>query len=136
MTKTFRNLKKAEEIVNDVINKKMKKEIIDFFKKNPNPDDDKLHNWAKSKGYDVYKVESAVYELATKFVNILTSGRAIEKGLTEKDVDPKELKMGIEIEYEHTPDKDVAKRIALDHLAENKNYYTTLKKMEKELGVE
>jgi hypothetical protein len=58
-------------------------------------------------------------------------GRAADKNVTEKDVDPKELKMGIEIEMEHTDNKVKAKKIALDHLAELPDYYTRLKAMEK-----
>lgn len=50
----------------------------------------------------------------------------------EEDVDPKELAMGIEVEYEHSSNKDVAKKIALAHLKELPDYYTRLKKMEKE----
>jgi hypothetical protein len=63
------------------------------------------------------------------FVN---AGKANEKGLKESDVDQKELAKGIEVEYEHTTDKDIAKRIALDHLAELPDYYTRLAKMEEE----
>jgi len=59
-------------------------------------------------------------------------GRANEKGITEKDVDPEELKMGIKVEMEHTTDKNTSTRIALDHLAELKDYYTRLNKMEEE----
>lgn len=66
----------------------------------------------------------------------LKKGRAVEKGFTEKDADPKELEMGIKIEMEHTDNKDISKRIALDHLAEIKDYYTRLIKMEKEAGTE
>jgi len=54
-------------------------------------------------------------------------GLAYKKGITEKDVNPKELKMGIEIEMEHTSDPKLAKKIALDHLAEHKYYYSNLK---------
>jgi len=42
----------------------------------------------------------------------------------------KQLKMGIEVEMAHTPDKDVAEKIAKDHLAELQFYYTLLAKME------
>lgn len=56
--------------------------------------------------------------------------------LTQKDfVDMDELKMGIEVEKEHTNDVELAKQIALDHLKEVPDYYTRLKKMEKEAGV-
>lgn len=53
----------------------------------------------------------------------------------EKDnppVDSEQLKMGIEVEYEHTNDPRIAERIALDHLAEFPDYYTRLAKMEEE----
>jgi len=43
----------------------------------------------------------------------------------------KQLKMGTDIEKEHTKHHDVAKEIALDHIRELPNYYTRLKKMEK-----
>ena len=76
-------------------------------------------------------------DFVSEFVN---KGRAREKGITENDVDPNELKMGIEVEYEHTSDRGISERIALDHLAELPDYYTRLKKMEedgkKELGFE
>jgi RNAse (barnase) inhibitor barstar len=39
-----------------------------------------------------------------------------------------ELKLGIEIEMEHTSDRKVAREIALDHLFEDPKYYTKFKK--------
>lgn len=39
------------------------------------------------------------------------------------DFDPKQLEKGIEIEMEHTDNKDLAKEIAKDHLSEVGNYY-------------
>jgi len=59
-------------------------------------------------------------------------GLADELGITEADVDPKQLAMGIDIEFEHTDDAELAKQIALDHLAEIPDYYSRLKKMEDE----
>ncbi|MFA5023479.1 MAG: DUF5661 family protein [Patescibacteria group bacterium] len=55
-----------------------------------------------------------------------------------KDVDSKELDAGIEIEYEHNSNTEIAQDIALDHLTEIPDYYTRLEKMEdsaKEDGV-
>ena len=69
----------------------------------------------------------------SKKTTAILHGRASKKGVTEADVDPKELADGIKVEAEHTDDPAVAKLIALDHLAEYKHYYTGLKKMEKEL---
>jgi hypothetical protein len=51
--------------------------------------------------------------------------------LTEKDVDPKQLEMGIKIEKEHSPREDIAKDISFDHLKEDDKYYTHLREMEK-----
>lgn len=107
-------------------------EVLTFFKENPNPTDDDLHDWAEEQGYNIHKVEEIVYTFATKFVKFSTGGRSNEKGITEKDVNPKELKMGMNVEKEHTDCEDCAKKIALDHLAELKDYYTRLKKMEGE----
>jgi len=39
---------------------------------------------------------------------------------------------GIEVEMEHTNDPTISKYIAKDHLAELKDYYTRLDKMEAE----
>lgn len=48
------------------------------------------------------------------------------------EYNPKELALGIEIELEHTSDREIAERIAKDHLAEFADYYTRLTKMEDE----
>lgn len=71
--------------------------------------------------------ELSEFNFGSEFVN---AGRSHEKKITEKDVDAKELEMGIVVEHEHTTNKDIAKKIALDHLAEIKDYYTRLAKME------
>ena len=59
------------------------------------------------------------------------------------DFDEAELEVGTEVEHEHTDDDDVAKEIAMDHMAEtgevgedgkiHSDYYKLLDKMEKEL---
>jgi hypothetical protein len=43
------------------------------------------------------------------------------------DVDPKELEVGKEVEMEHTTDEKEAERIALQHLAEDPEYYKKLR---------
>ncbi len=43
-----------------------------------------------------------------------------------------QLRMGIEVEKEHTTDKKEAQKIALQHLAEKPDYYTKLKKVEQQ----
>lgn len=42
-----------------------------------------------------------------------------------------QLKMGIKVEHEHTKDSEKAKKIAMDHLFEDPQYYTKLKKIER-----
>lgn len=61
---------------------------------------------------------------------------------TRDDVPEDQLKLGIEVEMEHvangTPKaiaREIATRIALDHISSCKTYYTRLLKMEKECGV-
>ena len=49
------------------------------------------------------------------------------KELHPNQIHPSELRMGIKVELEHTDVLDKAKKIALDHLAENPFYYTALK---------
>lgn len=46
----------------------------------------------------------------------------------ESQVDPNELKAGIEDEKEHTQDERLAKKIALDHLKKDPKYYSKLRK--------
>jgi hypothetical protein len=108
--------------------------IAKFFMENKNPTDSEFHGWAESESIDVHKAEEAAYEMAHKFAIFSQTGRWNEKG--QPKVDPDELEMGIQVEYEHTKDTETAKRIALDHLAEIDDYYTRLDKMEKEAGVD
>ena len=111
--------------------------VLKYFAANPNPTDDVFHQWAESEGLDVHQAEAAAYMLATKTAQFFTEGRSVQKGTTPDKVDPEELKMGIEVEKEHmTSCLKVVTKIALDHLAELPNYYTLLKKMEEDAGVE
>jgi len=66
------------------------------------------------------------------FAQFALKGEANKTNTTEESVDQDQLKTGIKIEMEHTNNPDIAKRIAVDHLAEIKDYYTRLVKMEKD----
>ena len=48
--------------------------------------------------------------------------------LEQNNFNPEQLKIGIEVELEHTSDRNIAKKIAMDHLKEDPRYYTKLKK--------
>jgi hypothetical protein len=56
----------------------------------------------------------------------LQGGKGDGKKVT--DFDPEQLAMGVEVEMEHTDDSDEALQIAMDHLTEDPEYYTKLKK--------
>ena len=66
-------------------------------------------------------------------LEFLQEGKAADMGVKYGDVDPEQLWMGTEIEMEHTKDKNIARKIALDHLSEFPKYYTALIAMEKRM---
>lgn len=113
-------------------NKELKDKIMEFFKKNPKPTDKQIHSFAEKLGIDHDLFEEQVYAILGSFL-----GEGRSKTFTGS-YDPEQLKMGIEVEYEHTSCPRLAERIAKDHLAELPDYYTRLEKMEedgkKELG--
>ena len=119
-------------ITEEISEEDAKAKVMAFLTDKPNPPDDDIHAMAEKLGINVHKFEAYIYSILGSF---LGAGRAKENDITEKDVDPKELKMGIKVEMEHTTNPDIAKRIALDHLAEIKDYYTRLKKMEEDAGI-
>jgi hypothetical protein len=105
-------------------------EIIKWFLKNPYPKDDKVHAFAEKLGKDPDEFEGHIYMVLS---SILSEGYS--KG---KDVkhDPKELEMGIKVEYEHTTNPLISRKISMDHLVEIPDYYTRLARMEKEAKAE
>lgn len=123
---------KKEVILNEQESKDEDKlfiEIIKWFQENPYPDDSKVHSFANKLGIDEHKFEGYIYKILS---NILVEGRSKDfKGT----YDPKELKMGIKVELEHTTIPIIAEKIARDHIAEIPDYYTRLDKMESEAGV-
>lgn len=111
-------------------------EIITFLKTNPNPTEETLEDYASKAGLNINELREMIYSLLSTFI---AGGKANQIGLTEEAVDPKQLAKGIQIEYEHVnPElpyaEIVAKRISLDHLAENPKYYTYLEEMEKKFN--
>lgn len=80
-----------------------------------------------AKPEDLIKSEGPVGE------SVILNGKARKEGFTVDKADELELAKGIAIEMEHTDDPEVAKTIALDHLAEYDTYYSALEKMEADL---
>ena len=96
--------------------------IIEFFQKNPNPDDHKVHAFAEEQGMDPDDLEEKIYALLTSLVHLKGGDVPDEK------FDPKELAMGIDVEKEHHDNPIIRKAIAKGHLLENSKYYTILLK--------
>ena len=107
--------------------------LIKLFQSDKKINDHKdFHGLAEKLGLkDPAELEERAYAMLQSF---WSQGRAMSKGMTF-DVDEKEVKMGMKVEMEHTDSPVIAYRITLDHLAEMKDYYTRLAKMEKEGGV-
>jgi len=74
--------------------------------------------------------EGSQEEGQEKEVDQLEGGLA--DGRQSSEFDPEQIKMGQEVEMEHTNDPDKALEIAKDHLAEDPEYYSKLKVMESE----
>jgi hypothetical protein len=86
-----------------------------------------IHSLAEKLGIkEPSELEEVVYAMLQSF---WSKGRAMEKGMNFK-LNDEEVKMGVEVEMEHTDNELIAYRIALDHLAECSDYYTRLAKME------
>ena len=97
------------------------KAVQDFLKRNPTPTDDQFHAFAAKHKFNKHKAEQVAYRFAGKFTKFWTGGKSNEKG--PKHYDPKQMKAGIEVEAEHTPDMESRKKISRDHLAEFADYY-------------
>jgi len=83
------------------------------------------------KMYGMLQTRYAVNAFLGDVDEILSSDETLSEAkktkLTADQVNNDELRMGIRVEMEHTDDVEKAKKIALDHLAENPFYYTQLK---------
>lgn len=98
--------------------------IMDFFAQPGQVDDAMFHKFCEQNGFDVHQAEGVAYALAQKCMQLLREGKSQEKQLDPNTVDPQQLEWGIMIEQEHTSDPALQKKIALDHLAENPQYYS------------
>jgi DNA-directed RNA polymerase subunit RPC12/RpoP len=113
---------------------KIEAALLAFLVDNPNPTDEAMHAWAQGAGYDVPKVESMAYEMATLWARLAAGpGGKVDPASVDQDA----LAQGILNEYEHTvgetpEDRIVAQTIALPHIAENPDYYEEIDEMENE----
>lgn len=110
----------------------LKKAVMDFLEKNPEPSDDAWHAWAEREGFDVHQAEAVAYALAGRLVKFLRGGRS--KGVRPTGASDEEVVLGVEIESEHVDDEEIQRKIAYDHLEEFENYNTELRDMEERLN--
>jgi len=114
----------------DTKSDELQNKIIKWFMANPYPKDNQIAKLADEMGMKEPELENVIYAVLS---SVLSEGKSKDfKGT----YDPEQSKMGIEVEKEHTTNPLIAEKIAWDHLAEIPDYYTRLKKMESEAGVE
>jgi hypothetical protein len=68
MKKDLRKLIEDSEESKEKENVPTKKQLINWLKDNPNPEDEDLHKWAEDNGWDIHEVEDMMYKIATKHV--------------------------------------------------------------------
>lgn len=108
---------------------KLQQAIIQLLKQSPNANDTEVHKLAEDMGVAPDVLENATYKLLADLVK----GVGKHTDVPDDKYDAEQLKMGIEVEHEHTDNDGLAKEIAKDHLSEPglENYYTLLLDMEK-----
>jgi hypothetical protein len=114
----------TNQVTMDVGDDGLQEMLIDIFSYDPPEDDEDLHEIAEAWGLEPSVVEEAVYGLLADFLSGgLSGGKDVAVNLEQ-------LKAGIDVEKEHTPNPFLAAKIAKDHLVEDPEYYTKLKTME------
>ena len=116
---------KTKAITND----KMDELIYDFINKHPNPDDDQIHELAEKHGINPHEMENHIYRFLTAIVR---GGKSAGKKVR---VSPHQMRVGMQVEKEHSPLKPIRRKTVKDHIVERGDYYTPLKKfVEKKEG--
>jgi len=108
------------------VDKFIRDQLISFFRNNPEPDDDDVHEFAQHLEMEPHEFEEHIYALLGFYVNNVGKHSTWDASA----FDPKELLLGISVEMEHTDCPEIALEIAKDHLAEFPDYYTRLRDME------
>ena len=109
-------------------------QVMAFLMQGAAPTEDEFSEWADEAGVDNHEAITAAIGLAAKMARLMKGGMSNANKSVEYD--DEQMRMGTEVEHEHTVDDDVAAKIARDHLAEIPDYYTRLRVMEAEAGKE
>jgi hypothetical protein len=46
-------------------------QLIAWFKKHPNPEDEDLHKWVEDNGWNIHEVEDMAYKLVTDYIKTM-----------------------------------------------------------------
>lgn len=114
---------KFSEAINESKDNKLQELLVEFFSTNESPLE-ALPGFITDNNLEFKQVEREMFNLLKSFFyagHYFSEGRDIE-------FDKEELEIGTEWELEHTTSRLISKRIAQDHLVENKKYYSVLKK--------
>ena len=86
---------------------------------------------AKSYGLSDEQFSEFQYRCTRKLIkDFLYAGKS--KSYRPKNATDEEIKKGISVEFEHTTNPKIAKKIAFDHISEIPDYYERLERMEQE----
>jgi hypothetical protein len=107
------------------------KTMLKFFQTYHDPDQNTINNFLKKENLSLTQFLCLCFKLLNSFAS---HGRFNESGKNINDFDINQLLKGVKVEKEHTNCKIMARRIAMDHLAECQDYYDRLELMEKECG--
>jgi len=117
----IKEAEKEVELPNIKITDEIRVKILDYLKEHEITDDEKdIHSFAEKLNMNPHQLELEIYKIVQCF---LRGGKAFEKGVTESDVDKKQLDASREVELEHFDSKNpyakyLAPRVGLDHLSE------------------
>lgn len=133
----YRHLQRAAKAD---LSKADKDKVIDLLAeaKGKEIPDSKVHALAEEIGISAHDLESYIYSIASELAAWQKSmynpgGKAEEAGIKAEDFPKETIDKGIEVELEHTTDRELAKKIVLDHLVESPDYYDALEEMEAKL---
>jgi hypothetical protein len=128
---TLKFLVEAEEAPK--VDKNASKNTLEIFLKDKNVTFDSLLTFIEEHPESNIQKEKVI-RILQEFSKFFEEGnyaawkRKTGKGDEAFDLD--QIEMGIKVEKEHTSDPLIARKICMDHLAEDAEYYTKLKKAE------
>lgn len=112
-------------------------EVVNLFSNNEiYPGENEIKAVASAHKIDDEAIEAEIFRLLHSF---LAFGRSNDKNkpiTLVNDQYVEQLEKGIIVEYEHTTNYHIAKKIAKDHLAEIPDYYDRLERMERSARIE